>query len=135
MAGGIGGFVFGRKGAPPAGDPAAAATQAAPSGEVIYYQDPDGKPVYSAQPATTADGRPFRAVRASEDLSFAPRAATAAGGKRILYYRNPMGLPDVSPTPKKHSMGMDYIAVYEGEEDDGGTGKISAGRLKRLGVR
>ena len=131
-AAGIGGFVFGRKGAPPAGDPAAAAS-AAPSGEVIYYQDPDGKPVYSAQPATTADGRPFRAVRASEDLSFEPRAATAAGGKRILHYRNPMGLPDVSQAPKKDSMGMDYIAVYEGEEDDSSV-KLSPGKIQRAGV-
>jgi Cu(I)/Ag(I) efflux system membrane fusion protein len=132
-AAGIGGFVFGRSGTPPAGDPAAAATPAAPSGEVIYYQDPDGRPVYSAHPATTADGRPFRAVRASEDLSFEPRTATAAGGKRILYYRNPMGLPDVSPAPKKDSMGMDYIPVYEGEEDDSSV-KLSPGKIQRAGV-
>ncbi len=132
-AAGIGGFVFGRSGAPPAGDPAAAASSVAPSGEVIYYQDPDGKPIYSAQPATAANGRPFRAVRASEDLSFEPRAATAAEGKRIIYYRNPMGLPDVSPTPKKDSMGMDYIAVYEGEEDDSAV-KLSPGKIQRAGV-
>jgi Cu(I)/Ag(I) efflux system membrane fusion protein len=133
-AAGIGGFVSGRSGAPPAGDPAAAATPAAPSGEVIYYQDPDGKPVYSAAPATTADGRPFRAVRASEDVSFEPRAATAAGAKRILYYRNPMGLPDVSPAPKKDSMGMDYIPVYEGESDDEASVKLSPGKIQRAGV-
>jgi Cu(I)/Ag(I) efflux system membrane fusion protein len=35
-------------------DPAAPA----PSGPVIYYQDPDGKPFYSAEPKQTADGRP-----------------------------------------------------------------------------
>jgi Cu(I)/Ag(I) efflux system membrane fusion protein len=88
-----------------------------PSGPVIYYQDPDGKPVYSADPMQTPDGRPYRAVLASEDLSFDMPAkasgdvVSAPGGKKIRYYRNPMGLPDVSPTPKKDSMGMDYIAV------------------------
>ena len=40
------------------------------SGPVVYYWDPDGKPVYSASPMVTADGREFRAVRASEDVRF-----------------------------------------------------------------
>jgi Cu(I)/Ag(I) efflux system membrane fusion protein len=112
----------------------------APSGPVIYYQDPDGKAFYSAEPKNTPDGRPYRAVLASEDISFEPRATqsepvSSPGGKRILYYRNPMGLPDVSKTPKKDPMGMDYIAVYEGEDDDGSTVKISPGKLQRIGVR
>jgi membrane fusion protein, copper/silver efflux system len=109
------------------------------SGPVIYYRDPDGKPVYSAEPAQTADGRPYRAVLASEDLSFdetakAPDAASAPGTRKIRYYRNPMGLPDVSPTPKKDSMGMDYIAVYEGDDDDGSV-KMTPGKVQRLGVK
>jgi Cu(I)/Ag(I) efflux system membrane fusion protein len=108
---------------------------------VIYYQDPDGKPDYSELPKQTADGRPYRAVHASEGVSFdsptGPAAKTSAGegGRKILYYRNPMGLPDVSPTPKKDSMGMDYIAVYEGEDDDGTTVKISPGKQQRIGVK
>jgi Cu(I)/Ag(I) efflux system membrane fusion protein len=58
------------------------------------------------------------------------------GGKKILYYRNPMGLPDTSPTPKKDSMGMDYIPVYEGEDQDSGSGiKISTEKIQKLGVR
>jgi len=55
--------------------------------------------------------------------------------RRILYYKNPMGHPDTSPVPKKDDMGMDYIPVYEGEEDDGGAVKVSAGRMQLLGVR
>ncbi len=55
--------------------------------------------------------------------------------RKILYYRNPMGLPDVSSVPKKDSMGMDYIAVYEGEDDDGSTVKISPGKLQHTGVK
>jgi Cu(I)/Ag(I) efflux system membrane fusion protein len=115
--------------------PAAVHVTTASSGAVIYYQDPYGKPEYSAEPRTTADGRPFREVRASEDISFdeAPKQA-ARGDKKILYYRNPMGLPDVSKTPKKDSMGMDYIPVYEGEDDDAGTVKLSPGKLQRAGV-
>jgi Cu(I)/Ag(I) efflux system membrane fusion protein len=67
----------------------------------------------------------------------APSAAVPdKGGKKLLYYRNPMGLPDTSPTPKKDSMGMDYIPVYEGEDQDAGSGiKISTEKVQRLGVR
>lgn len=107
-------------------------------GPVIYYRDPDGKPDYSATPTRTPDGRDFIAVRASEDVSFddQPKAEMAASGeKKILYYRNPMGLPDTSPEPKKDWMGMDYIPVYEGEEEDGDTVKISLGKVQRSGVR
>ncbi len=32
-------------------------------------------------------------------------------------------------------MGMDYIPVYEGEDDDGSSVKISPGRLQRIGVK
>jgi membrane fusion protein, copper/silver efflux system len=112
----------------------------APSGAVIYYRDPDGKPLYSAEPAQTPDGRPYRAVRASEDLSFEPPAKVASeapspGGRKIRYYRNPMGLPDISPTPKKDSMGMDYIAVYEGDDEDDSSVKMTPGKVQRLGVK
>lgn len=110
---------------------------AEPTGPVIYYQDPDGKPVYAAAPRQNADGRAFRAVRASEDASFedTPPPAAPGGSPRILYYRNPMGLPDTSPTPKKDSMGMDYIPVREGEDSDDSTVKVSFGKLQRSGVR
>lgn len=112
------------------------------TGPVIYFRHPDGEPIYSANPRRTEDGRDFVAVHASEDVSFdslaasAPKeTASAAGEKRVLYYRNPMGLPDKSPVPKKDSMGMDYIAVFEGEADDGSTVKVSAGKLQRTGVK
>ncbi|WP_454656207.1 efflux RND transporter periplasmic adaptor subunit [Bosea beijingensis] len=117
-----------------------AASEHAGTGPVIYYQHPAGKPVYSAQPRQAEDGRPFRAVHASEDINFEEkppgeeRAATADKG-RILYYRNPMGLPDTSPVPKKDSMGMDYVAVYEGEGSEDGVVKLSPGRVQRSGVR
>src|SRR5258708_14312773 len=62
---------------------------------------------------------------------------TANGGDthRIKYYRNPMGLPDKSPTPKKDNMGMDYLPVYEGEQDDDSSVKVSAGKLQKAGVQ
>lgn len=119
-----------------------APSAAAPDGPVIYYRDPDGKPFYSAEPRKTPDGRDFIAVRASEDVTFEDRPKRAGGAqdrnassKRILYYRNPMGLPDTSPVPKKDSMGMDYLPVYEGEEEDSTTIKLSPGKLQRTGVR
>jgi len=110
----------------------------ASSGPVIYYQDPDGKPFYSAEPKQTADGRSYRAVYASEDVSFDEsehEASSEPSTRKILYYRNPMGLPDVSKIPKKDPMGMDYIPVYEGEDTDSSTVQVSAGKLQRIGVK
>ena len=122
------------------------------SGPVVYYRDPDGKPAYSASPMVTADGREFRAVRASEDVRFDDGdgepmpagmaghgtepgdAAKPGGDRRVLYYRNPMGLADTSSVPKKDSMGMDYIPVYAGE-DEAGVVKVSPGKVQRTGVR
>jgi len=113
------------------------------SEDPIYYQDPDGKPVYSLTPKTTADGRDYRAVPAGADLSFddeavtAPAASsdkTAMGDRKIKYYRNPMGLADTSPVPKKDSMGMDYIPVYEGDDTDDGSVRLSPGKVQRTGV-
>ncbi len=110
------------------------------TGPVIYYRDPDGLPDYSLTPKKTSAGKDYFAVHASEDVSFeekAPEVMTAKGGDRgkIRFYRNPMGLPDTSPTPKKDSMGMDYLPVYEGEQDDDSSVKVSAGKLQKAGVR
>ena len=106
LAAGIGGYWLGHNGLVISElmmtTGAAQPNSSAPSGPVIYYQDPDGKPLYSLEPKTTPDGRPYRAVLASEDISFDSNAAKFATpgrppSRRILYYRNPMGLPDTSP--------------------------------------
>jgi membrane fusion protein, copper/silver efflux system len=115
-------------------------TAAQTSGAPIYYQDPDGKPFYSLTPMKTKDGRDYQGVPAGADISFeeasAPEAApTAPMDRKIKYYRKPMGLPDTSPTPKKDSMGMDYIPVYEGEDSDDGSVRLSRGRIQRTGVK
>ncbi|MEH2485786.1 efflux RND transporter periplasmic adaptor subunit [Bradyrhizobium sp. AZCC 2230] len=108
----------------------------------LYYQEPDGKPFYSLTPKKTEDGRDYRAVPAGADISFdgpdqpAEMAAVEhKGDRRIKYYRNPMGLPDTSPAPKKDSMGMDYIPVYEGDDSDDGSVKLSPGKIQRTGVK
>ena len=110
----------------------------------IYYQDPDGKPIYSSTPRKTGDGRDYRAVSTHDDVSFdeaettaMPMPAPATGGdeRKIKFYRNPMGLPDTSPMPKKDSMGMDYIPVYAGEDSDNGSVKLSPGKIQRTGVK
>jgi Cu(I)/Ag(I) efflux system membrane fusion protein len=138
-----GGFIIGRAQrqlADTSGMAAAVTPTAATSGEPIYYQDPVGKPFYSLTPMKTKDGRDYRGVPAGADISFdeasAPEAApTAPMDRKIKYYRNPMGLPDTSPTPKKDSMGMDYIPVYEGEDSDDGSVKLSRGKIQRTGVK
>lgn len=112
-------------------------------GPPVYYRDPDGRPSYALNFQMTGDGRPYRAVLASEDVRFedieAPAAVVAGGGspppRKVLFYRNPMGLPDTSLVPKKDSMGMEYLPVYDGETDEPGVVKISAGKMQRTGVR
>jgi Cu(I)/Ag(I) efflux system membrane fusion protein len=116
-----------------------AAASEAQGRTALYWRDPDGKPIFSASPAKTEDGRAFTAVYDDQEPLLPgdkPREAkTAKGGeKKVIYYRNPMGLPDTSPVPKKDWMGMDYIPVYEGEED-GSTVRVSLDRVQRSGVR
>lgn len=106
----------------------------------IYYQDPDGKPLYSVSPKKTPDGRDYKAVPADADASLDEASAskakpTASVDRKIKFYRNPMGLLDTSPTPKKDSMGMDYIPVYEGEDTDDGSVTLSPGKIQRTGVK
>jgi Cu(I)/Ag(I) efflux system membrane fusion protein len=116
---------------------------AADSDATIYYQDPDGKPSYSLTAKKTPDGRDYHAVPASADVSFdepeeTPAGARAADNKterKIKYYRNPMGLPDTSPVPKKDSMGMNYIPVYEGDDSEDGSVKLSPAKIQRTGAK
>ena len=142
IAAAAGGFVAGRAQHHPAAASGAAAVAPAEtrtSGEPIYYQDPDGRPRYSLTPAKTSDGRDYRAVPAGADISFdedsSDMAPAVQAEPKIKYYRNPMGLPDTSPTPKKDSMGMDYIPVYEWEDSDDGSVKLSPGKIQRAGVQ
>src|SRR3546814_8874601 len=53
-------------------------------------------------------------------LSAAPPTAPAAGERKILYWWDPMIPGFKSDKPGKSPMGMDMVAVYEGEEPDGG---------------
>lgn len=132
-AGGLG-YWLGR-GTGPASKPLQRA--ATPSGPPLYYQDPDGKPFYSAVPTKTADGRAY--VPVYHDLAAAPASATPANtaqpDRHILYYRNPMGLPDTSPVPKKDPMGMAYIPVYADEAAAPGTVRLDPAKIQTLGVR
>ncbi len=117
-----------------------------PKGPIIYYRAPGNAPAFSAKPMKDANGTDYIAVHANEDVSFASKKSEAAGAeaapetailseRKIKYYRNPMGLPDTSPMPKKDSMGMDYLPVYEGDDINDGTIKLTAGKLQRTGVR
>jgi len=101
----------------------------------LYYQDPSGKPFYSATPKKDAQGRAFVPVYSDAPATAQPDQRQAGGKDKILFYRNPMGLPDTSPVPKKDSMGMDYIPVYQGDAAEAGIVKIAPGRIQQLGVR
>ena len=107
------------------------------AGPIIYYRDPSSKPFYSLTPKRTDGGQPYVAIHASEDVSFNLAEAKVdrpSPDRKVKFYRNPMGSPDTSPTPKKDSMGMDYIAVYEGEDSDDNSVKVSPGKIQRTGV-
>jgi len=100
--------------------------------------------IAAAVVAALAAGGGYWAGQKSSPAQHADGAAPVAADagkkeKKILFYRNPMGLPDTSPTPKKDPMGMDYIAVYEGEQDDEPASanqiKISTEKIQKLGVR
>jgi membrane fusion protein, copper/silver efflux system len=125
--------------AKPSFGPLAMSVAAAETGATIYFQDPDGKPFYSLSPKKTPDGRDWLAVPASADVNFdeadeqpaETKGVEAKTERKLKYYRNPMGLPDTSPVPKKDSMGMDYIPVYEGEDSDDGSVKLSPGEPAR----
>jgi len=140
-AGAAAGFWQGRM--PPADGPARVEQTAAASASdrrILYYRDPGGAPFWSATPKKDANGRDYLAVYEDQEPMFGPPSkkptTSATGERRILYYRNPMGLPDTSPVPKKDWMGMDYIAVYEGEDqDDGKTVKVGLDKIQRSGVR
>ncbi len=109
--------------------------------KVLYWRHPDNDADFSAAPKKTGDGRDYVAVYDDQEADFAqatpkePPTAAGSGPKKLLFYRNPMGLPDTSPIPKKDWMGMDYIPVYEGEEDEPGTVKVSVAKLQNAGVR
>jgi Cu(I)/Ag(I) efflux system membrane fusion protein len=129
-----GGYLLGRN--QPIGDDitGAPAIREARASKPLYYQDPDGKPLYSPTPRKTTDGRDFKPIYA-EGAPSQPAAQIQPGNPgRILYYRNPMGLPDISRVPKKDPMGMDYIPVYEGE-NEAGVVTVSPARLQMLGVK
>src|SRR5436305_10093670 len=128
----IGGYELGRH-------PAVIGIAAAADRTPLYYQDPSGKPDYSATPKKDAEGRDYVPVYdepgAAPASTPAPPAAAPRGERKILYYRSPMGLPDTSPVPKKDSMGMDYIPVYADDAGAAGTVKIGPEGIQTLGVR
>jgi Cu(I)/Ag(I) efflux system membrane fusion protein len=85
-----------------------------------------------------------RAASAPDGVTPVAASASAPTARKLLYYRNPMGLADTSPTPKKDSMGMDYIAVYEGGDEEAASSgepaapnqiRISTEKVQKLGVR
>jgi membrane fusion protein, copper/silver efflux system len=127
--------------APPGASEKSGAAEAPPTERtVLYWKHPDGPADYSATPKKTPDGRDYVPVYEDQEADFKSakpqQSADAKKGKsKVLYYRNPMGLPDTSPVPKKDWMGMDYIPVYEGEQENGSTIKVSLDKVQRSGVR
>jgi membrane fusion protein, copper/silver efflux system len=136
-AGAIAGYGYAHR---PAATPSLSVAPQASAAErtILYYRDPSGAPFWSATPKNDAQGRAYVPVYDDAEPSFDPpptKPKAAQGERKIRYYRNAMGLPDTSPVPKKDSMGMDYIPVYEGEDADGTTVKLSLDKVQRSGVR
>ena len=72
-----------------------AQARAEDAGSPIYFQDPDGKPLYSLTPRKTPDGRDYRGVPAGAEVSFdeppQTKAAVEPADRRIRHYRNQEG--------------------------------------------
>lgn len=118
--------------------PHSTATSAAADKTPLYYRDPAGAPFWSAVPKKDQQGRDYLPVYDEDEPSTEsakPKRQQADSSRRILYYRNPMGLPDTSPVPKKDPMGMDYVPVYEGDDQEDGSVKLSPGKIQRTGVK
>jgi Cu(I)/Ag(I) efflux system membrane fusion protein len=132
---GLGGYLSIERSARPLD--ALTGTAVAADRAVLYYRDPSGAPAWSAGPKKDSKGRDYLPVYEENSTAEPPKAKPqrADASRKILYYRNPMGLPDTSPAPKKDSMGMDYIPVYEDDETDDGSVKLSPGKIQRTGVQ
>ncbi len=101
-----------------------AALAMAMSAVLVHANDDGGSMGSSSGSSSGHDG----------SMSDAKSMSPPPADRKIKFYRNPMGLPDTSPEPKKDSMGMDYIPVYEGEDNDGGSVQVSPGKIQRTGV-
>ena len=114
-----------------------ATTAAATDRTPLYYRDPEGAPRWSAGPTKNDSGRDYLPVYDDDKATRDPLKPKqqADTSRKVMYYRNPMGLPDTSPVPKKDSMGMDYVPVYEGDDTDDGSVKLSLGKIQRTGVK
>lgn len=114
-----------------------AAVAAGASRTPLFYRDPSGEPRWSAGPKKDDRGRDYLPVYVDDQVAEEPAKPRqqADSSRRILYYRNPMGLPDTSAVPKKDPMGMDYVPVYEGDDADDGSVKLSPGKIQRTGVK
>ena len=113
------------------------AAAAAADRPVLYYRDPSGAPLWSSGPKKDDRGRDYLPVYGDDQAAPEPAKPKqqADSSRNILYYRNPMGLPDTSPVPKKDSMGMYYVPVYEGDDSDDGSVRLSPGKIQRTGVK
>lgn len=103
----------------------------------LFYRDPSGQPLWSAMPKKDDRGRDYLPVYDDGQAVAEPAKPRqqADSTRKVLYYRNPMGLPDTSPVPKKDPMGMNYVPVYEGDDVDDGSVKLSRGKIQRTGVK
>ncbi len=82
---------------------------------IVFWRDPMGNPVVSAEPKKDSMGMDYVPVRRSEVAPLFPKIGQdgqTPADERPLFYRDPMGGTDTSPVPRKDGMGMDYLPVY-----------------------
>ena len=86
--------------------------------------------------ATLLDWSPFRNPIGSAKAPEAVHHQTSASGMRqVLYWRAPMDPNYRSDQPGKSPMGMDLIPVYETDDSDEGTVRVSQRFLQNFAVR
>ena len=117
VAAGVGGYWSGRQ-SEGALVTVLATAEAEAAGPVLYYRDPDGRPLYSLTPKDTPDGRAYRPVDAGEDASASRTGCEKRGAGNAKSFgskAHPLLPQSHGPAlcsrrcPRRNSTGMEYI--------------------------
>lgn len=133
---GLGGYMLGREGQPPA------ATEGA--GKTEHEHSADEKQLYTCgmHPwiITEEPGQcpicGMNLVPKKDDAEpAATAAATSSGERKILYWKAPMNPTEIYKAPGKSAMGMDLVPVYEDEVVGGVEVRVDPVTQQNMGIR
>ena len=105
---------------------------------MIYYRDPNGKPLYSLTPKSTDGGQPYVAVHASEDVSFdkakSKTVSATSSERKDQVLPQSHGSAGYLPGAEERRDGDGLHPGLRGRGRDDGSVKVSLGKIQRTGV-